>query len=399
MRAPIHAAAVAATLLGAVTAASNSSKVLYSKRMASSIMSRNQGIMTGTGGSSEALQAGIVQRALTVLSAQYPDSSDSAQEYIQSSASSTTLFLSNATNDVHSYPLDRLSTGNTLVLAPNTSSYRTTAHALRDSIDLNPRNAEDGLWYYVYPYWSYLDGMFSLGPFYTLYTLEITPRLSSAYLDALNDMVYQFEIIWNHTIHAQTGLLSHGYDASRTAVWADPITGASPYVWGRSLGWYTVALADTLDILASGNAPPEYAAILLVKFQSLMTAVINNVEPKTGGWLQIVDQFGREGNYIESSATAMFTYSLLKGARLGYLPGGLAPKAVQIATRAYQYLVDNFVVEEGNGILGYNGTVAVCSLNSTASYEYYVNQPIQYNSVLGSGAFVLASVEVERLSS
>ncbi|KAG4216589.1 hypothetical protein PC116_g34930, partial [Phytophthora cactorum] len=41
--------------------------------MASSIMSRSQGIMTGKGGSSELLQAGITQRALTALAAQYPD--------------------------------------------------------------------------------------------------------------------------------------------------------------------------------------------------------------------------------------------------------------------------------------------------------------------------------------
>ena len=34
-----------------------------------------------------------------------------------------------------------------------------TFEALRKSIDLQPRNAAGGLWYFVYPYWSYLDGM------------------------------------------------------------------------------------------------------------------------------------------------------------------------------------------------------------------------------------------------
>jgi len=74
---------------------------------------------------------------------------------------------------------------------------------------------------------------------------------------------------------------------------------------------------------------------------------------------------GRAGNYIESSGSAMFTYALYKGARLGFLNGSV----VQVASRAYEYLVDEFVVREANGTLSWNGTVAVCSLNSTASYE------------------------------
>ncbi|KAI1432602.1 Six-hairpin glycosidase-like protein [Xylaria sp. CBS 124048] len=398
MRTPIYAATIAATLLGATATTDNQPKAPYSQRMATSIMSRSQGIMTGTGGSSEALQAGFVQRALTVLSEQYPDDTAEAQAYIRSSVSSTTLFLSNATNDVDTFPLDRLSTGNVMLRCGGSTSATTTAlSALRRSVDLNPRNSEGGLWYFVYPNWSYLDGMFSYAPFFTLYTLTKTANAASV-TSALDDMLNQLDLLWSHTIHP-SGLLSHGYDETRTAVWANPVTGASPEVWGRAMGWYTMALADTIEILVNKKGPAKYVWALLEKFQALMPAVMNNVEPHTGGWLQIVDQFGREGNYIESSGTAMFTYSLLKGARLGYLPKQVAPKAVQVATRAYNYLVDNFVVEEHNGTLSYNGTVSVCSLNSTANYDYYVHQPIQFNSVLGSGAFVLASVEMERLVS
>ncbi|CAO2652668.1 Nn.00g009510.m01.CDS01 [Neocucurbitaria sp. VM-36] len=69
-----------------------------------------------------------------------------------------------------------------------------------------------------------------------------------------------------------------------------------------------------------------------------------------------------------------------------------------VAVKAYEYVRDTFVVNNSNGTLGWNGTVGVCSLNSTATYEYYIGQPIVYNSVLGSAAFVLASLEFEDLT-
>ncbi|KAI1119639.1 Six-hairpin glycosidase-like protein [Nemania sp. NC0429] len=405
MRVTISVATLAAALFGVPVAATGDAgtdtyTVIYSQRMASSIIARGQGIMTGKGGSSEALQAGFVQKALTALSLRYPDSAAPYKRYIQQSASSTVPFLSNASLDALTYPLDRLSNGNALLAlssAKGTSDYGATADALRKSIDLNLRTAQGGLWYFVYPFWSYLDGMYSLGPFYAEYTLTRTPSDSKVTSAALNDMLAQFDLLWQHNRNASTGLLTHGYDATITAVWANLKTGASPYVWGRSLGWYTMALLDTLEVLDKEKAPSQFRTPLLEKFQSLMPAVARVVDPKTGGWWQIVDQPGRAGNYIESSATAMFSYSLLKGARLGYLPKNAAPTAIKIATRAQKYLTDTFVVHEADGTLGYNGTVAVCSLNSTASYEYYVGQPLLYNSVLGSAAYVLASIEAERL--
>ena len=41
-------------------------------------------------------------------------------------------------------------------------------------------------------------------------------------------------------------------------------------------------------------------------------------DPKSGVWWQVVDQ-GAEGNYLEASVSAMFSYALLKAPRLGYI--------------------------------------------------------------------------------
>ncbi|ROV97463.1 hypothetical protein VPNG_08683 [Cytospora leucostoma] len=336
--------------------------------------------MTGKGGVSEPLQAGFTQKAFAALIAQYPDNDIHAQDYLEASVDSVVPYLSNATKDALSYPLDRLSNGNALISllagaqgsSPNkTSSYKAAVDGLRQSINLNRRNEEGGLWYFTYPNWSYLDGIYSLVPFYTLYTVSHSGSNGTLLNQtAIDDLTFQVDLIWQHCLNASSGLLVHGYDDSRTAVWANPVTGASPHVWGRSLGWFLMALVDTLEMLPRASSTSKTIDTLIEKFRYLSAAVIQAVDPVTGGWWQVLDLPGLEKNYIESSGSAMFTYALLKGHRLGYLKHNATATAAVVARRAYEYVTDAFVLRELNGTLGYNGTVSVCSLNSTASYEW-----------------------------
>jgi rhamnogalacturonyl hydrolase YesR len=331
--------------------------------------------MTGTGGSSELLQAGIVQKAFTQLVKQYTEDSSANifQDYVVASAESVSSFLGNATKDT-GYPLDRFSNGNALIKLSRTSTdanISTALSGLRKSLDLQTRNADGGLWYYVYPYWSYLDGMFSFAPFYAEYT-TIEPQ-NSALIAA--DILHQLDLLWNRCLNESSGLLVHGYDYSKTAVWADVETGASPHVWGRSLGWYAMALVDTIELLPVDMHSNEYAE-LSSKTIRLLGAIVQAVDSASGAWWQVMDHPGEDGNYIESSGSAMFVYALLRAQRLGLSQshrrmGTASPlhAATEVALRAYDFIVGKFVVNNGNGTLGYNGTVSVCSLNSTASYD------------------------------
>ncbi|KAJ7830515.1 hypothetical protein B0H14DRAFT_3715396 [Mycena olivaceomarginata] len=149
-----------------------------------------------------------------------------------------------------------------------------------------------------------------------------------------------------------TGLLVHGYDDSKTAVWADPQTGASPHVWGRSLGWYTMALVDTLEILPPKTYPSEWA-LLRARFRQPRGCAAHGRGPASGAWWQLLDQPGAAGELHRVERSAMFVYSLPQG------------------PRAYNYITDTFVVKTQRDP-GVQRTVSVCSLNSTASYEYYV---------------------------
>ncbi|CAN8098801.1 unnamed protein product [Discula destructiva] len=402
----MHLDALAAGIVALATTvqATRAGSHEYSLWMAESLISRSDGIMNESSASIP-LQAGFTQKAFAALLRQHPNQSH-VRDYLLRSVDSVLPYFANVTTDVSLYPLDRLSNGNAMVSlsqsggpSSQTATYQTGAKTLRSSIDAQPRNSYGGLWYFTYPEWSYLDGMYSFAPFLTLYTLSegagsgVNGTLNTT---ALDDVQYQLDLLWQHCRNTSSGLLVHGYDDSRTAVWANPVTGASPIVWGRSLGWYFMALADTLEILSAVSGAHTYENQVLDKFQSLAAAVIQAVDPYTGAWWQVVDQPGREGNYIESSVSAMFTYTLFKGLRLGYLPTNETRLVRDIADKAYEYLTDTFVVQEEDGILGWNGTVSVCSLNSTATYEYYVGQPLKYNSVLGSAAYILASLEYER---
>lgn len=74
---------------------------------------------------------------------------------------------------------------------------------------------------------------------------------------------------------------------------------------------------------------------------------------------------GMKGNYIESSATAMFTYGYLKGVRTGLLEYAYT----YTAKKAYQLLLDKFVKHEENGTLSWEGTVEVGKSGKNVIYE------------------------------
>lgn len=371
--------------------------------MIRSIIGRNQGIVS-SGASTSTLESGILALSLEAWLKQYPTAEFAPQvsDYLNQVLQAIIPSFSNA-NSSASLPLDRLTVGQALRnLEPRLTEAESASLAtLNSSLTIQRRNPYGGFWYYVYPEWSYLDGAVSFLPF-----MAAEPGWRAA------DMLNQIELLHEHCRDTDgSGLLVHGYDASRTAVWADPVTGGSPFVWGRSLGWYLAGLVNAWEALPAeecndgdddkedDDALPLLWDSIQNQSKALSAALVPFADKDTGAWWQLPTFPGREGNFLESSSTALFVFSLLKGSRMGVVPGGRGKGgAVALAAlRAYNYTLDSFVARYGNGTLGFNGTVAVCSLNSTATYEYYTSRPIVPDSLLGEAAFVLASLEVERL--
>ena len=184
----------------------------------------------------------------------------------------------------------------------------------------------------------------------------------------------QFTLIYDNTLQKKdslnedtgevyTGLLYHGYDYSHTASWASDDRGHSPEIWDRALGWYIMSLADMIEI-----APAAYKGTFVSILQDLAPKIIDAADPDSGVWWLVMSQPGREGNYFESSGAVMFIYGILKGIRLGALKdtdGSLLAGA----TKAYEYIVDNWVIDNGDGTMNWLNTVSVGSLSGDGSYE------------------------------
>jgi rhamnogalacturonyl hydrolase YesR len=195
--------------------------------------------------------------------------------------------------------------------------------------------------------------------FYATYTSYFEPENITAW----NDIALQFDLIEEHTRNHTTNLVYHGYDETKKALWADPETGASPYVWDRAVGWYFVALVEVMQVYP--KSLPGYAR--MEKYLTTLAEGVKNVQHSSGGWYLLMDPelAGKEGNYIESSATALFTYAYFKGVRTGLLDA----QYKETAFKAYELMTNEFIIYEKNGTLSWNGTVEVGSLKGDASYE------------------------------
>ena len=107
-----------------------------------------------------------------------------------------------------------------------------------------------------------------------------------------DDIAMQFELSERHLRDAKTGLLYHGWDESKKEKWADPATGRSGEFWARGMGWYAMALVDTLELLSRGASAAGGAGGILNR---LAKALVAQQDAKTGLWQEVVDKPGRRG--------------------------------------------------------------------------------------------------------
>ena len=265
--------------------------------------------------------------------------------------------------------------------------FRLAADRLRAQLDAQPRTAEGNFWHKaIYPNQVWLDGIYMAQPFYALYEKHFGTG-------DFSDTVKQIKTVRARMYSEEKGLFFHGYDASKTAFWADPETGCSKNFWLRSLGWFAVALADLTEILPEGEDRDALAAI----FTELMANMRRYADAETGLYWQVPDQGGREGNYLETSGSAMMAYAMLKGARLGVL----GEEYAELGARTFHGIMDRYLTFTETG-LNLGGICLVAGLGPEnnrrrdGSYEYYISEPVVENDAKGVAPFVLAYTEIKR---
>jgi unsaturated rhamnogalacturonyl hydrolase len=299
-----------------------------------------------------------------------------------------------ATYDAAEYNIDRLNPGKVLFAVykrTGDAKYKKALDQLRQQMRDHPRTSEGGFWHKKrYPGQMWLDGLYMGSPFLAQYAKEFDePAL-------FDDVVKQFVLMETHARDEKTGLLYHGWDESKQQKWADKTTGRSPAFWGRAMGWYAMALVDALDFIPEKHPGRKDLVAILGR---LAEAAVKVQDPKTGTWWQVLDQPGREKNYLEASVTTMFAYALLKGVRQGHLD----KKYGDAGRRAYEGALGEFVAVGPDGLAEIHKVCAVAGLGGdpekeryrSGEYDYYVNERIRSNDPKAVGPFILASLEIE----
>ena len=296
-----------------------------------------------------------------------------------------------ATYDFESFNLDNISTGRALLALyrrTKDQKYKVASDTLRKQLRQQPRTSGGGFWHKkIYPYQMWLDGLYMAEPFYAEYA-----RLFNEPAD-FDSIAHQFVLIEEHTRDPKTGLLYHAWDERRQQGWANSETGTSPNFWGRAMGWYAWALVDVLEFFPDNH--PKRNELLSI-FRRLADAILQFREPKSKLWYQVVDQGTRERNYLESSASCMFTYAFAKGAQKGYLD-----KSFSVAAReSFKGILDSLVTVDANGMVNLNHACQGAGLGGVpyrdGSYEYYVGEKQRTNDFKAIGPFILAAIELEK---
>lgn len=250
--------------------------------------------------------------------------------------------------------------------------------AARDTIiaqlKAQPRTSNGIYWHKgIYPHQVWLDGQFMAGPFNATYI-------------CLRDAVEQLMKTAYVLKDSSTGLYYHAWDQSKGMRWSDPSTGCSPNFWARAIGWYLTACIDV------GSRTNHFDTSLSLIVTDLCKTLLRYADKETGLWFQVVDKPNAKGNYLETSASAMFIYDFLRATQLGLMDLRLP------AIKALESLIQRRLSFDGTWHL--DGICSVAGLGGypyrDGSLAYYLSEPVVKDDFKGTGPFLFALLEAER---
>lgn len=291
--------------------------------------------------------------------------------------------------DPKEYNIDNVNAGKTLFELYDLTGkekYRRAIDTIYSQVKTQPRTAAGNFWHKaIYPNQVWLDGMYMGQPFYMQY--EVKYNNCENCMDSFNQFMNVYKIMRD----PKTGLYYHGYDSSKSIFWADPETGLSKNFWLRALGWYAMALIDTIDIMPDSMA--EQKNTLAGIYKDLIDSMLK-FQDKSGMWYQVVNLGDRPENYLEASGSAIFAYAIMKSTRIGILDESY----YQYGKKALDGICEKYISEK-DGALQMDGICLVAGLgpeNNTrrdGTFEYYMSEPVVQNDAKGVAPLVLAYIE------
>lgn len=236
-----------------------------------------------------------------------------------------------------------------------------TLHELKDALYRQVPRMENGIINRIETMWS--DDLFMAVPFLVRlgivfgeeqYAQDAFTQLNEYY----NKMFIEKDQVFSHIFFVQD------YEKSNVP-------------WGRGNGWAMVAMSEYLDHTPADDKNRKAVIEIYRKFVEGVCAL----QAESGMWHQVLNQ---PDTYEETSCTAMFLYSMLRGVKLGILS---KEKVSPVIHKAYQGLCNKAIDVHGN-IQG------VCKGSECSrDWRYYAKLGTVKNDDHGTGIILAAISE------
>jgi unsaturated rhamnogalacturonyl hydrolase len=259
--------------------------------------------------------------------------------------------------------------------------YKIAATKLKNMFPTLNKTSDGGYWHKDrYPYQMWLDGLYMGGVFAMNYGKEYgEPELLEMVLE-------QERLMRKHTRDEKTGLFYHAWDEKRQQSWAHPETGKSPEFWGRAIGWYGITFNEILAFLPEDHpSRPE----LVQALQELNQGLVQFQDRATGLWYQVVDKGDDLNNWIETSCSALFIYTIARAINDGHQDDSLKESAI----KGFRGLLDRMEFNEDGAFV----MPEICIGTGVGDYQHYLDRPTCENDLHGVGSFILACIEMQKL--
>lgn len=261
--------------------------------------------------------------------------------------------------------------GNALIEAykqTNNPQWRTTIDTIAWYISTQQTRLSDGTLCRTVPHrmtiWG--DDLYMSVPF--LARMGTLTHDSTYYNDAIQQVLHFYRLL----LQPELGIVHHGY--------YDDIKQPSIAYWGRANGWMMVATTELL-----GQLPEHYPGRDSVLFflRTHVDGIRKLQDQQTGLWHQLLD---KPDSYLETSCTAMFTYSIARSINEGWLDTSY----LKIAINGWHGVASRLTTDGS-----IEGTCAGTSMED--NLIFYCQRPSPTNDPHGFGPVLLAASEIIRM--